>query len=188
MITLYGSKTSPYVRHCRVVLLDTQTPFEFIEADTAMRDQVTPTLKVPYMENEGLKLHDSHSIVQYCRQQAGELPFQSITDLDYFLLASTLLETGINILQLKRSGLTVSAVPFLQRQTLRLTSLLDAFANITAQRSWQWNDATIRAACMIRWIEMRGFDDFSRYPALRALHSQALEHANFVATEPPEVA
>ena len=188
MIKLFGSLTSPYVRHCRIVLLDNQNAFEFIEADTAMRDQITPTLKVPYLEHDGLRLHDSHSIVQYCRSLAGQSAFPEITDLDYFLLASTVLETGINILQLKRSGLSADAVPFLKRQNLRLNSLLQALETLSEARPWQWNDATIRAACMIRWIEMREYNDFSDYPALRNLHTQALAQPNFAATEPPEYA
>jgi len=185
MIKLYGSLTSPYVRHCRIALLDTQTPFEFVEADTAVRDQVTPTLKVPYMEDGSLKLHDSHSILHYCREKAGTQTFAKVEDLDYFLLASTVLETSINILQLQRSGLTPEQVPFLKRQNNRLASLLQALDDMTEARPWHWHDATIRAACMIRWMEMRGFDDFSRWPALRALHTQALSQPNFAATEPP---
>jgi len=36
-------------------------------------------------------------------------------------------------------------------------------------------------------MERRGFDDFSRWPALRDLHAQALAQPNFAATEPPEM-
>lgn len=187
MIKLYGSLTSPYVRHCRIVLMDTQTPFELVEADTALRDQVTPTLKVPYLEAGALQLHDSQSIVQYCREQAGEVAFPNIEDLDYFLLASTVLETGVNLLQLQRSGLTPDQVPYLKRQSDRVTTLLQALDRMTANRPWLWQDATIRAACMIHWMERRGFDDFSRWPALRDLHAQALAQPNFAATEPPEM-
>lgn len=186
MIKLYGSFTSPFVRHCRVVLLDNQTPFEFIEADTALRDQVNLTMKVPYLEDGTVQLHDSQSILHYCRSIAGQTAFADVADLDYFLLASTTLDTGVNILQLKRSGLNEEAVPFLQRQSRRLSSLLQGLETLTAARPWQWDDATIRAACMIRWVEMRGFNDFSEYPALRKLHTQALAQPHFAATEPPD--
>lgn len=184
MIQLYGSYTSPYVRHCRVSLLDTNTPFEFIEADTALRDQVTPTMKVPYLEQGTLKLHDSQSIIQYVRQLARQSAFPKIEDLDIFLLANTILDTAVNVYLLKRSHLDEQSVPYLHRQSQRITTLLKALEPMVQTRPWAWDDTTIRIACMVSWLKVRGFNDFADLPALWALNTQALTQPNFAATQP----
>ena len=41
---LYGSYTSPFVRHVRIALLETQQAFEFIETDQAGSSAQSPRL------------------------------------------------------------------------------------------------------------------------------------------------
>lgn len=45
---LYGSYTSPFVRHCRIALLQTQQDCQFIETDAQQSATLSPTKKVPY--------------------------------------------------------------------------------------------------------------------------------------------
>ena len=45
---LFGSYTSPFVRHCRIVLAQHQQSYEFIPTDYAQSAQQTPTKRVPY--------------------------------------------------------------------------------------------------------------------------------------------
>ena len=46
---IYGSFTSPFVRHCRIVLLETGLTCEFIEVDATQSAQISPTKKVPLL-------------------------------------------------------------------------------------------------------------------------------------------
>lgn len=55
---LFGSYTSPFVRHCRIVLALNEQKFELVPTDYAQSAQNSPAKRVPYFTHNGLKLHD----------------------------------------------------------------------------------------------------------------------------------
>jgi glutathione S-transferase len=67
---LVGSKTSPYVRKCRVILAERALPFEFVEesawnADTTV-PRYNPLNKVPALVmDDGESIYDSRVICEY---------------------------------------------------------------------------------------------------------------------------
>src|SRR5512134_960062 len=67
---LVGSKTSPYVRKCRVILAERALPFEFIEesawtAETTV-PRYNPLNKVPALVmDDGEPIYDSRVICEY---------------------------------------------------------------------------------------------------------------------------
>jgi len=43
MLELYGSYTSPFVRHCRIALLESGLAFTFVETDQVSSAKLSPT-------------------------------------------------------------------------------------------------------------------------------------------------
>ena len=48
---LYGSFTSPFARHCRIVLLETGQACDFVETDYAASAAASPAKKVPFLQD-----------------------------------------------------------------------------------------------------------------------------------------
>lgn len=45
---LFGSYTSPFVRHCRIALLETKTKFSFTETDFETSAKLSPAKRFPF--------------------------------------------------------------------------------------------------------------------------------------------
>ncbi|RZA06776.1 MAG: hypothetical protein EOO68_04495 [Moraxellaceae bacterium] len=70
---LYGSYTSPFVRHCRIAILETHGECEFIETDQAVSAAKSPTKRVPFFEDGEIFLTDSNAILKYLREKSGQI-------------------------------------------------------------------------------------------------------------------
>src|SRR6187551_754505 len=93
---LYGSYTSPFVRHVRIVLLETAQPFDFIETDQAGSTAKSPTQRVPFFEDGKIFLTDSLSIAKYLREKAGQDYCRSAQELDDICLVNTAMDAAVN--------------------------------------------------------------------------------------------
>lgn len=105
---LLGSFTSPYVRHCRIALMQSGLDWKMVELDihTSMNPG-TPTLRVPYLQDGALMLTDSIPIVKYVREKSAQVFIADARDLDRYCLANTLLDAPINLSLLEHSGLDI---------------------------------------------------------------------------------
>lgn len=185
MMKLFGSYTSPFVRHCRIVLLETQTDFEFVETDYSQSAAGSPAQRVPYLHDGELHLHDSASIIKYVRQQAGENFCAEAQSFDLFCLVNAAMDSTINLFLLENSGIDISSNPYLQRQASRIESCLQSLQE-RAEKGLAWDDAGIRLTCFVDWAEYRKRLDFSPYPALQSWRDQALQQKSFRQTQPPK--
>ena len=183
---LYGSYTSPFVRHVRIVLLETDQPFEFIETDQAGSSAKSPTQRVPFLEDGNLFLSDSLSIAKYLREKAGQDYCRSPQELDDICLVNTVMDAAVNLFFLKRDGVDISAIPYLQRQAARVQSTLAELNKFTPPLAAPYNDAQLRLACFIGWAKLRNQVDFSAYPNLEKFYAGALNYPPFIATQPPK--
>lgn len=150
---LFGSYTSPFVRHCRIVFAQTETDYMFVEADYTASGEASPTKRVPYLHGDTIKLHDSMAIIQYIRQQKGQNFLATVEQTEQFALANTVLDTAINLFLLENSGISAPNNPFLQRQRGRIDSglqALDAMVPSNPTRD-KMNDADWRVACLLDW-------------------------------------
>src|SRR5687768_13162700 len=102
MMELFGSYTSPYVRHCRIVMMQLGQSFTFVEANNDVSAKGSPTKRVPYLRDDDRLLTDSSSILQYTRQKAGQPFLATIDDAERYHLANTALEATVNIFQLEK--------------------------------------------------------------------------------------
>ena len=96
MMKLYGVRSSPYVRHARVALAESNLDWQLqqVTPDTIIK---SPTRRVPFLKDGDLTLTDSAVIVRYVREKAGQLFLDTIADHELFALSTSVLDTAVNV-------------------------------------------------------------------------------------------
>nr|MBX2867302.1 glutathione S-transferase [Acidiferrobacterales bacterium] len=155
-MNLYGSLLSPFVRHCRIALMQEQIAFEFVEADNDTSAEQSPTKKVPYLKDGVLLLSDSSSIVKYAREHSGNKRFlEDINDFELFTMTNTLVDSALNLFFLEKHDLTPANVGYLARQQSRLDDGLKELNNRFDPSNGVATDSAIRCVCFIDWALFR---------------------------------
>src|SRR5690606_10494965 len=129
---LYGSFTSPFVRHCRIALLQYQQAFEFIPTDYGQSAALNPTQRVPFADVETMAMHEYEAISTCVCEHRGETFFVDLTDYDLFLLVNTLLDASCYLFLLGKGGVTTESCAYLSRHQSRIEATLQEFD----QREW----------------------------------------------------
>jgi len=185
---LYGSYTSPYVRHCRIVLAECGVDHQFVEADYAASAKLSPTARVPFLEDGGLRLHDSASIIRYVRSRADQDFMTDIDDFETFLLANTGLDTSINLFLLEKEGLLPKDVPYLARQQARVESVLSELEVRCARAQDRihapFQDGWLRVGCFLSWALFRERVTLDKHEHLNALMPRLDDDPGFARTHP----
>jgi len=185
MTKLYGSLTSPFVRHCRIAFLEQDMAFDFVPTDYGQSAAKSPAKRVPFLECEGGMITDSSAILQWVRQE-GKWPFlRSPWETNLYCLANTVLDTAINLFLLEKDGITPDKAPYLQRQQSRITSCLEAIEQEALDFEKAPNDGQWRVACMMEWAIYRKRLEFSSYPNLTAFLDRVSQLPTFQETAPP---
>jgi len=182
---LYGSYTSPFVRHLRIALAQENLAFEFIDTDYDASAQVSPTAKVPYFEDGALALSDSSSILKYVREAGGKTFPEDVGEFENYTLANTALDTAINLFLLGKEGVVAADVPYLARQQMRLDKVLKELDGRVDPSTALANDASLRCACLLDWARFRQRFSLDGLPALQALLAAADTEPLFLDTAPP---
>ena len=189
---LYGSYTSPFVRHCRVALTQENLDFDFVDADYVMSAEKSPTAKVPFFTDGDLVLTDSSSILKYAREQSGGAGGRFLADLeDYetFAMTNTLLDSAINVFLLENEGFGPEQIKYLGRQKKRIESGLTALNQRVGPNRGVHHDITrdgvLRCACFLGWALFRKRISLDGRDHLRDLLAAANQVEAFAATAPP---
>ncbi len=185
---LYGSLFSPYVRHCRVALAETGLDYAFIETDYAQSAEQSPTARVPFLEDGALRLNDSASILRHVRNRAGHHFLPDLLDYELFLLATTGLDTTINLFLLEKDGLTPDQVPYLARQSARVESVIREMDRVCAGRHADFyppfSDGLIRVGCYLTWARFRERLDYAGRKHLEKLVAALNDWPPFADVDP----
>jgi glutathione S-transferase len=181
---LYGSFTSPFVRHCRIVLLETNLACEFIETDQASSASKSPTQRVPFLEDGDIFLTDSASIIRHLREKVGSIFCKTTRELDEFCMVNAVLDASVNLFFLERDGVTIFDAPYLQRQAARIESSLAELNSLKLPSHSPYNDAELRLGCYIDWAKFRKRIDFSQFTNLEAFHTELQKYPFFKETHP----
>jgi len=183
---IYGSFTSPFVRHCRIALLETNLACEFVETDALQSAKLSPTKKVPLLVDGSLVLTDSSSILKYIREKAGGRFFAQIKDFELFNMTNTVMDACVNIFFLEKTdNITLSDSKYLQRQNDRVLSGLQALNQAELATQLPLTDGQIRLACFLDWGIYRKRIDLSGLDNLSKLLSLAKQDKYFADTAPP---
>ena len=182
---LYGSQTSPFVRHCRIALSQSTFDFEYIEASDALRAQYSATDKVPFFTDADVTLTDSSSILKYVREKSGLSYLEDIDDFENFTIVNTLLDSAINLFLLQNEGFGPDQVKYLARQKSRVDNGLNILnARIDPSKGIE-QDSALRCACFIDWALFRNRISISSLSNLQGLLDIANDNEFFKATAPP---
>ena len=182
---LFGSYTSPYVRHCRIAFMEEKIPFEMIDTDFVTSGVSSPCKRVPYLEDGDLFLSDSSAILHYIRQKAGSAFLPTPQDTNLFSLANTALDTAINVFLLEKGGVTPETCDYVGRQQARIASSFAALDEASPSFTDRPGDAVWRVACLLDWANFRERYDFSGHPNLVTLLEQVSTIEDFRKTAPP---
>ena len=159
---LFGYKASPFVRHVRIALMQTQAlrqtqnAAEFIEIDGDYSAKHSPSMKVPFLKDGNLTLTDSTSILRYIREHAGQKFLPNIQSLDTYCLINTLLDSTINIFLLERDGLDPKSeayqnIAYLKRQHARIKNGLEHLNSLKLNEQTLDIDVQLRLDCFLAW-------------------------------------
>lgn len=184
---LYGTYTSPYVRHCRIALAETRQDYELIETDYEQSARLTPAKRVPFLEAGDLVLNDSLSILKYVRESAGQAFLPDVDDCDLFALANTALDTSINLFLLEKDGLTPEHSGYLTRQAARVGDVLGALEDRTAAmppKKCDFTDGELRLGCFLDWALFRRRLVLDEHAQVRGLLGRLRAYKPFTDTAP----
>ena len=182
---LYGSYTSPYVRHCRIALLETGFTAEFIETDQTASAVKSPTKRVPFLEDGNIFLTDSSAIIRYLREKAGTKFLYTIEELNQFLNVNSALDSCTNLFFLARDGVDIQAYEYTKRQSARIDSILRDLDEINLPMQAPYNDAHLRLACFLAWALFRNRIKVEPYKNLQEFLSRIENYPPFFDTAPP---
>ena len=181
---LFGSYTSPFVRHCRIVLAQSGFDFEFIEADYAMSAEKSPTSKVPYFSDGAVDLTDSSSILKFAREKSGQTYLKEIEDFELFTMTNTILDTSINLFLLENDGFGPGQIKYLARQQNRVESGLNHLNTRFSADSDMSLDSSLRCACFLDWALFRDRITLDGLDNLQGLVDAANRIEIFTSTSP----
>jgi glutathione S-transferase len=184
---LYGSYTSPYVRHIRTALLQFNFNCQFVDTDYAASASGSPVKRVPFLDAGDKKLTDSSSILLYLKQLSGQSGFDNLDDFELYTLVNSAMDTEINLFLLSKDGLTPDNSDYLSRQKSRVASSLGYMNDLIANQTVDMNsisDGQLRLACFLDWglfrqrFSLDGLDSLARFLE----QVRAIEH--FTVTKP----
>ncbi len=182
---LYGSFTSPYVRHCRIALLETNTSFEFIETDQTISAIKSPTKRVPFLEDGEIFLSDSSSILKHLREKAGASFLATASELNQFCITNTALDATANLFFLQRDGVDIQAYEYTRRQAARIESSLAELNAIQLPMNAPYSDVDLRLACYLAWGLFRKRISLVAYENLQNFLTKIDQYPPFADTAPP---
>ena len=166
---LVGSKTSPYVRKCRVILAERALPFEFIEesawtADTTV-PRYNPLNKVPALVlDDGESIYDSRAICEYLDAISGggllpPEPAARALVRRYEALGDGLADAGITAFLERKREAARQDPAWIARQLDKVKAAVAAIEAGLGSREYlggaRPNMGDIACACGIFWSEFR---------------------------------
>lgn len=182
---LYGSYTSPFVRHCRIALLENNIAYEFVETDQASSAVKSPTKRVPFLADGNVFLTDSSSILKYIREKSGQSFLTALAEMDQFCTINTALDSTVNLFFLQRDGVNIQAYEYLKRQSARIDSSLAELNQLELPMSTPYNDVHLRLACYLAWALMRKCISLDPYTNLQKFLDNMDNYPPFAQTKPP---
>lgn len=158
--TLYGSKTSPFVRRVRMIL--GELPYELKELnpyegqDAIDLNKINPINQIPVFTHNEITLWDSRQIFNYLNNIHH---FQKMQWQDENLLTAIegMMNAGIALMQLRRSGINLDTdLMFVNRSKERIESILEYLKPfMTSDGLTTWNFHSMSIYCFIEWAIFR---------------------------------
>ena len=185
---LYGSYTSPFVRHCRIALLESGVSCVFVETDATSSAKLSPTQKMPFLRyikgDKEKMLMDSSAILKFIREQSGKVFFSNNDDFNDYCTANTLLDTAINLFYLEKEYITPAKSSYLTRQQSRIASGLAELNKLTFSKTAPFTDSELRIACFLDWALFRNRITLDVHLNLKTFLDNVRNYPHFANTAP----
>jgi glutathione S-transferase len=187
---IVGSERSPFVRACRMLMLQNAIQFEFKKlnfvedaADAAELKNISPVNKVPVLIDDGQKIFDSRVIANYLIGKHSLRPL-SLDEENRLTAIYSLMDTGVLFFLMKRDGLDTGANGFFlsrlrDRVPDNLNYLKDWASTLGPKEDWhfpammllsflRWGEARAKIMEVAKWPEFRDFmSRFQDAPGVR---------------------
>ncbi len=204
MLQLYYSGNSPYARKVRIALREKGLQYEELSVDTLSLPsgygQRNPNLRVPVLVDGERTLFESNIVLDYLLkthpgQGAGKPPLATVLTRpdrhweDSLLLNAieTLLDSGINIYQLFRNGVTGTQSAYLQAEARRMQSELDWLEQRATPEGFVpgvFSIQDLNLVCALNWVNFRKPIVWEGRPKLRAILARYEQRPSVQATVP----
>lgn len=184
---LYGSYTSPFVRHCRIALINANIDFDFVDTDYAASAESSPAKRVPFLQDGELTLSDSSSILLHIKQKSGEAGFTDVVDFELYTLTNTAMDSEVNQFILGNAGITSENNDYMLRQKERVSACLEQMNTIMSSSTiteHKYSDGQLRLACFLAWAIFRERFSIENHTALIDFMAQINTWDLFESTSP----
>lgn len=171
IMKLYGSTTSPYVRRLRLLLIDTAYEFHKLNiTDTFDRQKlrkISPIMKIPVMEIDGLNIWDSRQIFNYLTKQNIHREL-SVKEENLLTALDGVNDSLIQLFLIERSNVTLSLENSYHKNNFERIVLSVQFLEEEIQKGAfeSWHYPSMALFSLIDWAEFRNRFDFKKYPNL----------------------
>lgn len=157
--TLYGSKTSPFVRRTRMLL--EHIPYTFKEMDIFKAEdakplsEINPLNQIPVFQDGDQKILDSRQIFSYLNQKH-QLQAMSWDDENLLTTIDGAINSGVSLILMKRSGMSWDMEKmFIRRQHERIESVLSYLRPWTEKNGQAWNIHSMSLYSFLDWAQFR---------------------------------
>ena len=166
---LVGSKTSPYVRKCRVILIERGLPYDFVE-ESAWNAETTvprynPLNKVPALVlDNGESIFDSVVISEYLDAISGETLIPREPEARALVrrteaLGDGLADAGITAFLERKREAARQDPAWIARQLDKVNSAINTISKELGRKAFlggtEMNLADIACGCALFWVEVR---------------------------------
>ena len=199
---LYGSRTSPYVRKVRIVMIEKRIECDFVEENVWSADtSVTlhnPLTKIPVLVlDDGMALYDSRVVAEYLD---GVTPVSRLIPdggreramvKRWEALGDGIADAGIAIFLERKRELGVQNKDWIARQLGKVNSAIAAAARELGDRDYchglSLTLGDISLACALLWMEFRmpEIQWRTNHPNLKKWVERLEVMPSFVDTKPP---
>ena len=178
-VTIVGSERSPFVRVCRMFMIQQNITFNFKlldfvndEKDAFELSKITPINKVPLLKDGDQIIFDSRVIMDYLSQKVG-LPARSLDEENLVSVIYSCLDTSVILFLMRKDGFDIDAPGFfLSRQRARIPNnikFLTPWAEkLSATNPSDWNYISMSLYSYLFWAQARDVLNISDYPEMES--------------------
>ena len=206
MIQLYYGPISPYTRKVRIILAEKELPFEPVTVNLldppAEFLATNPNMRIPALRDGELQLFESNVILDYLLETypgrgSAEPPLsekllrpeQRWEDSKILMTVETVLDSGLNIFQFRRSDITAEQAPYLKREAERIQSDLDWLEQKATPEGFvpgSFSALDLNLICTLEWADFREIFSWRGRPNLEKLVERYKDRESISATRPTE--
>lgn len=175
--TLVGSEKSPFVRVCRMLMMQNKIDFEFrvlnFVVDKAHAEalaKASPINRVPILMDGEQTIFDSRVIVNHLVKKHG-LPALTLDEENFVSTAYSCMDSGVVLFLMRQDGFDVNGSGFfLARQRERIPRNLEFMTpwarGLNPANARDWNFASMSLYAFLFWAQARQLIDLKNYPEM----------------------